>query len=268
MMTVLRARAAAGPGHRRGTRIVDHSTDSPFPAEPDYWVEPTRQHRHAFIPYRPEIVPIAEGMRRGDEFCKFLGTRRSVRFFDDKSVPQEMIEVAVAAANQAPSGAHLQPWTFVAVSDPATKHEIRVAAERAERSFYHERDIPEWRQALARLETDDNKDFLDVAPWLVVAFAQKHTPMPDGNIRKNYYVNESVGIACGFFIAALHAMGLATLTHTPSPMSFLNQILKRPQTERPYILFPIGYPARDAEVPDLHRKSVSESLIVIYGKPH
>ena len=246
---------------------MDHSPDTPFAPEPDGWIEPTRQHRHAFVPYRPEIVPVTEGLRRGKEFCKFLDTRRSVRFFSDKAVPQEMIELAVAAANRAPSGAHCQPWTFVAISDPATKHEIRAAAEREERRFYHERDIPEWHRALARLETDDNKDFLDVAPWLVVAFAQKHTPMPDRSLRKNYYVNESVGIACGFFIAALHAMGLASLTHTPNPMSFLNQILKRPPTERPYILFPIGYPARDAEVPDLHRKPVSDSLIIIDGKP-
>lgn len=177
-----------------------------------------------------------------------------------------MIEIAVRAANTAPSGAHLQPWTFVATSDPVTKHQIRRAAEREEHAFYHQRDVAAWHEALARLETDADKGYLDVAPWIVAAFAHKHTPLLDGTVRKNYCVNEIVGIACGFFIAALHAMGLATLTHTPNPMTFLNELLQRPSHERPYILFPIGYPARDAEVPDLHRKTVSDTL-VIHPKP-
>jgi nitroreductase len=233
----------------------------------DYWIEPSRSHDHPFVPYRPELVPTEEGLRRGERLHRFLDTRRSVRFFSDQPVPREMIELAVKAANTAPSGAHLQPWTFVAVSDPAIKHAIRTAAEQEERTFYHGRDVPDWHRALAPLETDATKDFLDVAPWLVVAFAQKHTPLSDGSLRKNYYVNESVGIACGFFIAALHAMGLATLTHTPNPMGFLGEILGRPSTERPYILFPVGYPARDAEVPDLRRKSVAETLVVVDRSP-
>jgi nitroreductase len=228
-----------------------------------YWVEPTRPHSHPFVPYRPERVPADVGLDRGAEFVDFLAGRRSVRYFSDEPVPRAMIETAVRAANTAPSGAHLQPWTFVATADPALKHRIREAAEIEERAFYHERDVPEWHEALARLETDENKDFLDVAPWIVVAFAQKHTARTDGTLRKNYYVNESVGIACGFFIATLHAMGLATLTHTPNPMGFLTELLGRPTTERPYILFPVGYPARDAEVPDLQRKSVADTLVYV-----
>lgn len=227
-----------------------------------HWIEPTRAHDHPFVPYRPPVIAPDEGVRRGREFYEFLDGRRSVRFFSDTPVPREMIELAVCAANTAPSGAHFQPWTFVATSDADVKHRIRVAAEREERAFYHGRDLPEWLQSLARLETDDNKDYLDIVPWVVVAFAQKHTPQADGRVRKNYYVNESVGIACGFFIAALHAMGLATLTHTPNPMTFLNEVLHRPSTERAYILFPIGYPARDAEVPDLQRKPLTEALVI------
>ncbi len=227
-----------------------------------HWLEPTRPHRYPFIPYRPPLIDTDEGIRRGEQFYAFLDTRRSVRYFSDAAVPQRMIELAVQAANTAPSGAHLQPWTFVATSDPALKKRIRAAAEREERAFYHERNVPAWHEALARLETDEDKSYLEVAPWLVVAFAQKHTPLPDGTLRKNYYVNESVGIACGLFIAALHAMGLATLTHTPNPMTFLNEVLRRPSHERAYILFPVGYPARDAEVPDLRRKSVSDTLII------
>lgn len=228
-----------------------------------YWVEPTRPHSYPFVPYRPQRLPAAVGLERGEAFVEQLERRRSVRWFSDEPVPVEMIRTAVRAANTAPSGAHLQPWTFVASADAALKHRIREAAEAEERAFYHERTLPEWHEALARLETDDNKEFLDVAPWIVVAFAQKHTPLPDGTLRKNYYVNESVGIACGFFLAAVHAMGLVTLTHTPNPMGFLTDLLGRPGTERPYILFPIGYPARDAEVPELRRKSVAETLVLV-----
>lgn len=228
----------------------------------DYWVEPTRTHDHPFVPYRPTLVPRVEGIARGRAFLDFVQSRRSVRFFSDAPVPQEMIELAVAAANTAPSGAHFQPWTFVASDDAAVKHQIRVAAEREEQAFYHDREIPAWRASLAHLETDENKDYLDVVPWIVVAFAQKHTLLPDGRLRKNYYVNESVGIACGLFITALHTMGLATLTHTPNPMTFLNTVLHRPAHERPYILFPVGYPARDGEVPALQRKPLTDALIL------
>jgi nitroreductase len=220
-----------------------------------------REHRYPFVPYQPPALPVAEGLRRGRALHEKLAGRRSVRFFSDAPVPAEMIEIAVSVANTAPSGAHHQPWKFVAVSDPATRHEIRVAAEREERQNYEGgRITPEWRAALAPLETTADKAYLEVVPWIVVVFGEKSTPRADGTLRKNYYVNESVGIACGLFIAALHEMGLATLTHTPNPMAFLSRILRRPSHERPYILFPIGYPAADCEVPDLRRKPLHEAL--------
>ena len=206
---------------------------------------------------------VADPAKQGRDFYALMDSRRSVRDFSDSPVPRELIEFAVATANTAPSGAHQQPWTFVAVSDPQTKHRIRLAAEVEERENYEGGRLPQpWREALAPLGTNSDKSYLDVVPWIVVVFAQKSTPMLDGSLRKNYYVNESVGIACGFFIASLHSMGLATLTHTPNPMAFLTEILGRPATERPYILFPIGYPAEGCEVPDLTRKALSDALIV------
>lgn len=220
-----------------------------------------RVHTHPFVPYRPQRLDQAEGIERGARWQQFLDSRRSVRFFAPDPVPRRMIEVAVAAANTAPSGAHHQPWKFVAVADPEVKHRIREAAEFEERINYEGGRIPEaWREALAPLETNSDKGYLEVVPWIVVVFAEKSTPRADGSLRKNYYVNESVGIACGLFIAALHTMGLATLTHTPNPMGFLSEILHRPATERPYILFPVGYPAPDCEVPALTRKPLTEAL--------
>ena len=214
--------------------------------------------------YRPARVPSTVGIERGRSFATLMETRRSVRSFSPDDVPRECIEIAVATANTAPSGAHQQPWTFVATSDPEVKRRIREAAEREERENYEGRRLPDaWRAALEPLGTSSDKGYLEVVPWIVVAFAQKSTPMADGSLRKNYYVNESVGIACGLFIASLHAMGLATLTHTPNPMGFLTEILERPPTERPYILFPVGYPAPDCEVPDLVRKPLDEALIEI-----
>lgn len=193
-----------------------------------------------------------------------MDARRSVRTFSRDSVPRELIELAVATANTAPSGAHQQPWTFVATGDADVKRRIRQAAEIEERQNYEGGRLPEaWRQALEPLGTTSDKSYLEVVPWIVVAFAQKSTPMPDGTLRKNYYVNESVGIACGLFIASLHSMGLATLTHTPNPMGFLTDILGRPATERPYILFPVGYPSADCEVPDLARKPLEQALIEV-----
>ena len=212
--------------------------------------------------YQPPRIPIAEGLKRGADFYKLMDNRRSVRMFSDEPVPREMIETAVLTANTSPSGAHRQPWTFVATNDPDVKHKIRVAAEIEKRENYEGGRLPPaWRQALSHIGTNSDKSYLDVVPWIVVAFAQKSTPLPDGTLQKNYYVSESVGIACGLFIASLHSMGLSTLTHTPNPMGFLNEIFDRPVTERPYILFPVGYPAENCEVPDLVRKSLNEILI-------
>jgi nitroreductase len=215
-----------------------------------------------FIPYAgPRVEDPAQA---GRAFLERMSARRSVRDFSADPVPRELIDITVATANTAPSGAHQQPWTFVAVSDPDIKHRIRRAAEEEEeRENYEGGRLPDaWRQAIAPLGTSSDKAFLDVVPWIVVVFAQKSTPMADGSLRKNYYVNESVGIACGLFIASLHSMGLSTLTHTPNPMGFLTEILERPATERPYILFPVGYPAPGCEVPDLERKPLDEALIV------
>ncbi|WP_084961254.1 nitroreductase family protein [Thermoactinospora rubra] len=220
-----------------------------------------RQHTHPFVPYRPERYPEEEMIRRGRAFYEHMDRRRSVRFFSAEPVPRECVELAVMAANTAPSGAHQQPWKFVIVGDPDTKRRIREAAEREERHNYEGGRLPpEWRAALAPLETTSDKGYLEVVPWLVVCFAEKYGVRPDGTRVKHYYVNESVGIACGLFVTALHTMGLSTLTHTPNPMAFLSEICGRPANERPYILFPVGYAAEDAEVPDLARKPLDQVI--------
>jgi iodotyrosine deiodinase len=213
----------------------------------------------SFIPYRPERLPEGEMLRRARECHEELDRRRSVRSFSADPVPRELIEMAIRTASTAPSGAHKQPWRFVVVGDPAIKREIRLAAEAEEHeSYVGGRMPPDWLEALAPLGTSWEKPYLEIAPWLVVVFEELYEVMPDGSKRKNYYPKESVGIACGLFIAALHHIGLATLTHTPSPMAFLSRILNRPPSEKPYILFPVGYPAPDAEVPDLRRKRLDE----------
>ncbi len=181
--------------------------------------------------------------------------------FSTEPVPYELIENAVATAATAPSGAHAQPWTFVVVSDPALKAAIREAAEAEERRSYESRMPDDWLRALRRLGTDDVKAHLTDAPYLIVVFAQAHYAGPDGYSRKHYYVQESVGIACGLLLASLQRAGLATLTHTPSPMGFLREILDRPRNERPYLVIPVGYPAEDATVPDIERKPLHEVLI-------
>jgi nitroreductase len=186
--------------------------------------------------------------------------------FSADPVPRELIELAIMAAASAPSGAHQQPWTFVAVSDPDVKRRIRVAAEEEERRNYDGGRMPaEWRAALASLGTDWRKPFLEIASWLVVLFEQVHGSFTDGSVKKHYYARESVGIACGLFIAAIHRMGLVTLTHTPSPMGFLARILERPRNERPFLLLPVGYPAADCAVPDLVRKSLDEVAVFLEG---
>lgn len=213
----------------------------------------------SFMPYRPERLPEEEMLRRAREYYAELDRRRSVRFFSPEPVPRELIEIAIRTASTAPSGAHKQPWRFVAVGNPAIKRELRVAAEAEEReSYLGGRMPPDWLEALAPLGTTWEKPYLETVPWIVVVFEELYEVLADGSKRKNYYPKESVGIACGLFIAALHHMGLATLTHTPSPMAFLSRVLNRPPNEKPFILFPVGYPAPDAEVPDLRRKSLEE----------
>ncbi len=211
-----------------------------------------------YVPLQFERRTESEMVARAREFHELMNRRRSVRFFSADPVPRDCIEYAVRAAATAPSGAHRQPWRFVIVDDKEIKRSIREAAEREERDNYDHRFSKEWLEALAALGTDWHKPFLEEAPYLVVVFKESYGLAEDGTKRNNYYVNESVGIACGIFISALHSMGLVTLTHTPSPMGFLSKLLNRPPNEKPYILFPIGYPSDDATVPDLRRKSLEE----------
>jgi iodotyrosine deiodinase len=214
------------------------------------------------VPYRPQRRSEDEMRSRAVGFREEMSTRRSVRMFSSDPVPRDLVEAAIATASTAPSGAHRQPWRFVLVGDRSTKVAIRHAAEAEERRNYEGGRLPDdWREALAPLGTDWPKPYLEVAPWLVVVFEERYGVAPDGSRRKNYYVKESVGIACGLFVAAVHHMGLATLTHTPSPMAFLSRILARPDNERPFALFPVGYPAADCVVPDLVRKPLDEVLV-------
>ncbi|CAN5717870.1 nitroreductase family protein [soil metagenome] len=184
--------------------------------------------------------------------------RRTVREFSSRAVPREVIESCLLAAGSAPSGANLQPWHFVAIADPDVKHEIRLAAEEEEREFYQHRAPAAWLEALAPLGTDSQKPFLEIAPWLIAVFSQPYRVLPDGTRRKHYYATESVGIATGFLVAAIHHAGLVALTHTPSPMAFLNRILNRPAHEKPFLLLVLGHPADGATVPDIDRKSLTE----------
>ena len=202
--------------------------------------------------------PLDEMRERVQEFYADIERRRTVREFSNRPVPRDIIEMALKAAGTAPSGANLQPWHFVVVSGAETKKKIRVAAEIEEREFYEHRASAEWLAALAPLGTDSNKPFLETAPFLIAVFLQKFGELPDGRRVKHYYPVESTGLATGILVTALHQAGLATLTHTPSPMKFLNEILDRPKSERPFLLLVVGYPAEDAEVPDISRKSLED----------
>lgn len=202
--------------------------------------------------------PVEEMRQRLDDFYNDVDRRRTVREFSGRHVPRDIIETALKAANTAPSGANLQPWHFVVVACPDTKKKIREAAEVEEREFYEHRASEEWLAALEPLGTDSSKPFLETAPYLIAVFLQKFGELPDGRKVKHYYPTESTGLATGILITALHTAGLATLTHTPSPMKFLNEILGRPKSERPFLLLVAGYPADDAEVPDIQRKSLDE----------
>lgn len=198
--------------------------------------------------------------QRASAFAAEATRRRTVRAFSNTPVDFAVVEHCIRAAGSAPSGANRQPWHFVAVGDPELKREIRRAAEAEEREFYTHRAPPEWLEALAPLGTDDRKPFLERAPWLIAIFVESFGVLPDGRHLKNYYATESVGIATGLLIAALHHAGLATLTHTPSPMAFLNDLLGRPANERPFLLLVTGLPETDAEVPNISRKPLSEIL--------
>lgn len=213
-----------------------------------------------FVPYGDRYLPGVPAEEAAREFYERMAKRRSVRQFSDRPVSRQTIEWIVRCAASAPSGANKQPWRFVCVADPALKREIRLGAEEEEREFYRRRAGARWLADLAPLGTDAEKGFLEVAPWLIVVF--KLAQEDDGS--QVYYVNESVGIACGFLLAAAHLAGLATLTHTPSPMKFLSQILKRPDNERPYLLIPVGYPAEDCRVPAfaMTRKPLERVMVV------
>jgi nitroreductase len=212
-----------------------------------------------FVPLTTFVLRSPEEMKaRAREFYEEVKRRRTVREFSSRAVPREVIEDCLRAAGTAPSGANLQPWHFEVVSDPETKTKIREAAEIEEREFYSGKAPQEWLDALAPLGTDENKGYLEVAPYLIAVFAQNYALLPDGRKVKNYYVTESVGIAIGFLIAALHHAGLATLTHTPSPMGFLSTVLNRPANERAYLLLVVGYPAEHARVPVITKRPLDE----------
>jgi nitroreductase len=208
-----------------------------------------------------ETLPEEEMAARAGSFRARMAARRTVRDFDAKPVPRSLIETCVMTAASAPSGANQQPWTFVCIGDAATKRRIREAAEEEERGFYAGRAGAEWLAALSVLGTDENKPFLETAPWLIAVFAQRYGIDAAGRRHKHYYVPESVGMACGLLVAALHTAGLATLTHTPAPMGFLNEICGRPENEKAMMLVVAGYPAADAAVPDITRKTAAEVAV-------
>ena len=213
----------------------------------------------AFIPipaYRE--YPIEEMKRRAAEFHSDVQRRRTVREFSDRPVPREVIEDCLCAASTAPSGANMQPWHFVVVSDAAIKQKIRVAAEQEEHEFYHHKAPQEWLDALEPLGTNEHKPFLETAPYLIVIFGQSYGVLPDGRKVKHYYAQESVGIATGILITAIHHAGLVSLTHTPSPMGFLNELLGRSAQERPFLILVVGYPAENATVPVITKRPLAE----------
>jgi nitroreductase len=219
---------------------------------------------------KPNLIPLkfrhikdeAEQTKRVDELYDNLNLRRTVRDYSDRDVPLEIIEKAILTAGTAPSGAHMQPWRFVVVRDKEVKRKIREAAEKEEYESYHNRMSEKWLKRLAPLGTDENKPFLEIAPYLIIVF-RINSVETDGEKEPTYYSQESVGIAVGMLLTALHNAGLATLTHTPSPMRFLQEILGRPKNEVPFVLIPVGYPAEDAKVPDLKRKSLDEIMTII-----
>ena len=218
-------------------------------------------HEHPFVPLLFDRLALDESRARAERCYDRMDRRRTTRHFASDPVPRDLIALALRSAGTAPSGAHQQPWTFVAVSDPELKAEIRRAAEAEEREFYDNRATPEWLSALAPLGTDVHKPHLTDAPWVIVLFRQSYGLNADGSKRTYYYTQESCGIAAGFFISAVHEMGLVTLTHTPSPMAFLSELLQRPANEKAMLVMPVGYPAEHAKVPDLSRKPIEEIAV-------
>lgn len=218
---------------------------------------------YSFVSYQGVQFEPTEMLKRSEAYYEWMNLRRTLREFSDRPVPLAVIENIIMTASTAPSGAHKQPWTFAIVADPTIKAKIRQAAEQEEYENYHGRMSDEWLEDLQPFATDWHKPFLEIAPYLIVVFRKAYDLLPDGTQRKNYYVQESVGIACGILLAAIHHAGLVALTHTPSPMNFLQNILQRPENERPFLLIPVGYPADDAQVPNLQRKEKAD-VITIY----
>jgi nitroreductase len=212
---------------------------------------------YPYIQLKHHHLSDSEMIQKSEQYFEAMDKRRSVRDYSDKPVPKEVIENIIKTASTAPSGAHKQPWTFCVVSDPEMKKKIRVAAEKEEYESYNSRMSERWLKDLEPLGTDWHKEFLETVPYLIIVFKKVYEE-EEGKKKNNYYVNESVGIACGFLISAIHQAGLATLTHTPSPMNFLTEILGRPKNERPFLLLPVGYPAQETFVPDIKRKELEE----------
>lgn len=213
---------------------------------------------YEFIEYHHESYSEKETVKRSQSFYQWMDERRTVRNFSDKPIPKEVIDNIILTASTAPSGAHKQPWTFCVVSDPAIKSQIRKAAEEEEFESYNSRMPPEWLEDLKPLQTDWHKPFLEVAPYLIIVFKKTYDLSPEGVKKTNYYVAESVGLACGFLLTAIHHAGLVALTHTPSPMNFLTKLLKRPENERPFLLIPVGYSTEETYVPHLKRKPLED----------
>jgi len=216
-----------------------------------------------FVSYTKKTYEIDEMNARSRHFFEWMDTRRTVRDFSDKPIPENIIENIILTASTAPSGAHKQPWTFCVVKNPEVKNQIRIAAEKEEKESYETRMTDEWLQDLQPIGTDWRKPFLETAPYLIVVFKRSYELENNQNKHKNYYVTESCGIACGFLLAAIHDAGLVALTHTPSPMNFLSIILNRPANEKPFLLIPVGYPAEECWVPDLKRKDINEICVWI-----
>lgn len=211
---------------------------------------------YPFFPEKSEVM-----LKNALDFYEKMNKRRSIRSFSDKKVDKAIIENIIKTASTAPSGAHKQPWKFCAIADPKIKSQIRMAAEKEELENYSSRMSPQWLKDLEPFKTNHIKPFIEIAPWIIVVFKESYSTDNKGYKEKNYYVNESVGIACGFLLCAVHNAGLTALTHTPSPMNFLQKILNRPENEKPFLLIPVGYPATDAEVPNLKRKTLKEMCL-------